>query len=72
MTPDAEDYLWEQIIGISNEGRSPREVIKEMVEWKLIASPKQAWRTLEKWLSKGWYDYGVNLDLGWKTKESRG
>ena len=28
-------------------------------------SHKQLWRYLEKWCSKGFYDYGVTLDLGW-------
>lgn len=26
---------------------------------------------LEKWTDKGWYDYGVSLDLGWLTEEGR-
>ena len=30
---------------------------------------KRAWYLLEKWSRKGWYDYGVSLDLGWITPE---
>lgn len=71
MIVHLENYLWEQIQ--KNDlnsftlikGRLPREVINEMVENKMIESPKQALRTLEKWLHKGIYDYGVSLDLGW-------
>lgn len=24
---------------------------------------------LEKWADKGWYDYGVNIELGWLTED---
>lgn len=46
-------------------GPFPRDVIAKMVEDGDIASPKQAWATLEKWSRRGEYDYGVSLDLGW-------
>lgn len=26
---------------------------------------------LEKWSGKGWYDYGVTLDLGWLTEKGK-
>lgn len=26
---------------------------------------KRLWYLLEKWVKQGFYDYGVNLDLGW-------
>jgi len=29
---------------------------------------KQAWYYLEKWADKGWYNYGVTVDLGWIEK----
>jgi hypothetical protein len=41
-----------------------------MLESGRIASPKQAWRTLEKWDAKGWYEWGVTMDLGWLTPEA--
>lgn len=28
---------------------------------------KRAHYLLRKWTKKGWYDYGVSLDLGWLT-----
>jgi len=30
---------------------------------------KRAWYLLEKWTCRGWYEYGVTLDLGWMTPE---
>jgi hypothetical protein len=44
---------------------SVREVIAGMKSSGLIASEKQAWRTLEKWARRREYSYGVTLDLGW-------
>ena len=32
---------------------------------------KRAWYLLRKWSDKGWYDYGVTLDLGWLTDEGK-
>jgi hypothetical protein len=32
---------------------------------------KRAWRILEKWSRRGWYEYGVSLDLGWLTPAGR-
>jgi hypothetical protein len=51
---------------------SPRDAIAEMLSAGLIASPKQAWRTLEKWSRQGTYDYGVSLDLGWLIDTNKG
>lgn len=72
MKPDLEDYLWNNISMAGQGGRSPRDVIHEMVEKRMIQSPKQAWATLLKWSRKGLYTWGVSLDLGWKEKEARG
>lgn len=76
MAPELEQHLWDAIPcnwfdksarkTRRIEGRLPRDVIKEMLDAGLIQSPKQAWRTLEKWCDKGWYNYGVTLDLGWR------
>lgn len=46
-------------------GQSAREAINDMLASNLIKSPKQAWRTLEKWTDQGIWEYGVNMDLGW-------
>lgn len=63
MKPDLEADLEQRIR--SGRYRSPREAIRAMLNEGLIASPKQAWRTLEKWDGKGKYEYGVSLDMGW-------
>lgn len=70
MSPDNERYLWENI-RFCDEGPMPREVIARMVLSGMIKNPKQAWRTLEKWAGKHWYEYGVNIDLGWRTRRER-
>lgn len=41
--------------------RSVRDVALSM------GSYKQNLYYLSKWARKGWYDYGVSLDLGWLT-----
>lgn len=72
MTPDLETYLWERIQVLWQDGRpTPRTIINEMVHRGMIKSPKQAWRTLEKWSDRGWYEYGVSLDLGWRLITKR-
>lgn len=32
---------------------------------------KQILYYLGKWSKRGWYDYGVSLDLGWLTEEGK-
>lgn len=64
-----EKYLWDNISYVGDRPYfSPYDIIKKMIEYKMINSPKQAWRTLEKWTDKGIYNYGSRLDLGWKEK----
>lgn len=70
-----ERYLWNEICCPSDKEiwhsqfyRSPRDVIKEMLEKGWIKSHKQAYATLEKWVKKEKYEYGSRLDLGWKIK----
>lgn len=68
MKLDLEMYLWDRIRTEGDrEGLFPRDVIQDMLAAGKIQNAKQAWRTLEKWGSRGWYDYGVCLDLGWKN-----
>ncbi len=63
MRLELEEYLW------NNMGaRLPRDVIQEMMDRRLINSPKQAYRTLEKWVKQRKYEYGVCIDLGWKIR----
>ena len=68
MKKEFEDYLWERIpTSGRNTTTNVRLIIKEMIQKQMIQSYKQALCTLEKWSRKGLYDYGVCLDLGWKT-----
>lgn len=74
MKHHLENHLWDRIReGGEPEGRSPREVIAEMLQQGLIQSAKQGHATLVKWCNKNpaWYEYGVCLDLGWKLPEGR-
>lgn len=72
-----EDYLWNEICSpqdkeswYSDRNRSPRDVIKEMIDRGWIKSQKQALATLNKWISKGKYEYGCCIDLGWKVEKN--
>jgi len=49
-----------------DERISPRDIINSD---GFYMHHKRAWYLLEKWSSKGWYDYGVTLDLGWITSK---
>ncbi len=72
MRPHLEDELWEWApTNGDGSGRTPRQWIEQALAEGKINSPKQAWATLTKWSAKGWYDYGVALDLGWIWPEAR-
>lgn len=44
----------------------PRDLINSS---DFYMNHKRAWYLLDKWSNKGWYDYGVTLDLGWLTSK---
>jgi hypothetical protein len=70
MKYELELWLWYQIQGPKDNMGLPcdtRVAIQQMHAEGLIRNPKQAWRTLEKWARKGWYQCGVTLDCGWRT-----
>ncbi len=72
MNKEAEEYLYSNLRtlhSILDEERLPRAIIAKMVAEGAIATPKQAWRTLEKWARKGLYEYGTSIDLGWKIEQ---
>lgn len=52
-------------------GEIPRDVINDMLKKGQVNSPKQAWRTLEKWMAQERYEYGVSMDLGWMIPYSQ-
>ena len=47
---------------------TPRDVINEP---GFYMHEKRVLYILEKWDNKGWYRYGVTLDLGWLTEEGK-
>ena len=67
MRADLENYLYKRI----KKGICPRLLIRSMFETGKIKSRKQAYATLKKWTNKGYYDYGVSIDLGWITSKER-
>ncbi len=66
-----EDYLWSRMRTgdqFDEYHTTPREIIKDMLNLGMIKSPKQVHATLDKWIRKGIYEYGCNLELGWKCE----
>lgn len=70
MKPDEKLFFTECCKKISNHGNLlytgifPRDISRE------IGIPhKRAKYLLSKWTDKGWYNYGVSLDLGWITQK---
>lgn len=51
---------------MDTEPQCPRDIINEP---GFPINYKRAWFLLGKWTRKGWYDYGVTLDLGWMTEK---
>lgn len=74
MEPDLEAFLWARTPhgGQAGERPSVRDAIGGMLRRGQINSPKQAWRTLEKWARQGKYEYGCAIDLGWRTDDEGG
>ena len=51
----------------ARKGPAPRDLINGLLDPPI--HHKRAWYLLEKWSGRGWYEYGVTLDLGWITPE---
>ncbi len=47
-------------------GATVRDVVSD-----LRLHPKRARYLLEKWTRKGYYNYGVSLDMGWLTANGK-
>ena len=62
--------LEEELMQRTHAAEWPRAVIGEMLDRGAIQNAKQAWRTLEKWCDKGWYEFGTALDMGWMTEKA--
>ena len=58
---DDESKLWLSF-GLNTEHETPRAAGRA-----LGIPPRRVEYLCEKWARKGWYDYGVAADLGWKN-----
>lgn len=65
MKAELENELVQRI----QAGESARDILRAMVREGKIKNIKQGLATLIKWDSKGFWDYGVTLDLGWFTED---
>jgi len=69
-----EIYFWHRVkaeIGLYAEaGRTNRKYVRDIInEPDFPIHHKRAWMMLYKWARRGYYDYGVTVDLGWVTPE---
>ncbi len=48
----------------------PRDVVQSMIDRGAIRSWKEAGATLEKWMRRGWWEFGTNVFGGWFTPEA--
>ncbi|MDI6808289.1 MAG: hypothetical protein QME66_04810 [Candidatus Eisenbacteria bacterium] len=61
--------VYTQCKGFFSTGRKlPRDLINEST---FPIHHKRAYYLLEKWIGRGFYEYGVSLDLGWLTREGK-
>lgn len=63
-----EEYLWNETGYVGEYKTSSHDVINYMVSQGWINNRKQAIRTLDKWQNAGKWDYGCNIEFGWKIK----
>jgi hypothetical protein len=61
MKEDEKQFL---LLTYQNKKISPRDIINGDL---CDINHKRCWYLLAKWANKGWYDYGVTLDLGLLT-----
>ena len=67
MLKEDEIYFWNLI---KKELATSEKTVQDIINKENFSIHyKRAWYLLEKWSQKGWYDYGVSLDLGWITPE---
>ena len=67
MLKEDEIYFWNLI---KKELSTSEKTVQDIINGKDFSMHyKRVWYLLEKWSQKGWYDYGVSIDLGWITPE---
>lgn len=54
-------------------GERTHEIVQTLLSENRIQSAKQPLATLNKWSSRGWWDWGTSIESGWFThKHPRG
>ena len=64
MKQDEIDFL------IAVYSKSKDETVRDLIKRGSLPA-KRCWYLLEKWSNKGWYNYGVTVDLGWLEDEGK-
>lgn len=61
MKPQLEDLLLDYLV---NPKYNAEEAVKELISRHILQNQKQAFRTLEKWHKKGFYNYHGRITNG--------
>lgn len=66
-----ERLFWKRLFNESGgPGKEPRKTPRDIIlEPGFPLTRQEAGELLEEWDGKGWYTYGVSLELGWLTDE---
>jgi hypothetical protein len=64
LKPDEREFL--ALVVAGNLRRKPPLTPRDLIP-KSGLNEKRALYLLDKWADKGWYEYGVCVDLGWIT-----
>lgn len=67
MKPDEQNFLI-HILVHQGKAYNSEPTVRRIIEFIGI-NHKRAWYLLDKWAGRGWYEYGVCIDLGWLTPE---
>lgn len=60
------------LIDVYMHCRTPDCFPRHMINRKdFYMHPKRAHYLLSKWADKGWYEWGVTMDLGWLTDKGK-
>lgn len=67
MKQELEQYLWDRLPADGYDpANTARDIINDMIDKGMIQNYKQGLRTLYKWEKQNKWEWGVNVDLGWK------
>lgn len=63
-----DEAVFLHLVATKSAGATVRDVINSDA---CTVNYKRCWYYLEKWTRKGWYNYGVSLDMGWLEPAGR-